>query len=102
MKRDHKSLLRDRTEEEVDARIRRELQQDADSMERRERVVQQDIVRVAAMLKNLQKWNEGNLKIANDYAVAEPDMVPIGTQESSTFVPLLGPSFHAPSFSYIL
>jgi hypothetical protein len=78
MKRERDILLRQRTEEEIDARLRRELNANVERTERAERVAQLSQAQASSLTYKIDKCIERGISIASEFIVAEPVPMPLG------------------------
>lgn len=78
MRRDFSSLLRSRTEGEVDARKRRRLESEKSGDDRAERVEGATAARVAQMQQWIDKWDALHAVSASEYHLVPPAPSPLG------------------------
>jgi hypothetical protein len=79
MSREQRALDRDRNEEEVDARLRRELQELEDEDERAGRVATMTKAKAASLMEKLANFKKDNVISASNSVISEPKPSPIGT-----------------------
>lgn len=82
MRRDYTSLLKERTEGEVDARKRRRLESERSEEDRAERVERAAEARVQAMQRWINKWDAFHAQSASEYHLVPPAPNPLGATYS--------------------
>ena len=79
MKRTANKLQQERGDAERDARLRRQIEADAEAAERAERVAKAQSTKAKALDAARQHWKQENIISASNYAVKDPAQNPLGT-----------------------